>query len=40
VIPFDSPNYDLTKPPEDGCYSYGLFLDGAKWDNDNCIINE
>lgn len=23
---------EMTKPPKDGCYIYGLFLEGAQWD--------
>jgi len=32
--------YDLKKPPADGCYIYGLYMDGAKWDNNLWCINE
>ena len=28
VLPED---YDLTKPPEDGCVIHGLFIEGAMW---------
>jgi dynein heavy chain len=31
---------DLEKPPEDGAYIYGLFLDGAKWDVQSGLLTE
>lgn len=31
---------EITKPLEDGCYIYGLYFDGARWDYDNGIITE
>ena len=31
---------DVNKPPEDGCYVYGLFLDGARWNEEKEIIDE
>lgn len=40
VIPKNSKDYDLTKFPTDGCYVYGLFLDGARWDEDLKCMNE
>jgi hypothetical protein len=26
-------NYDMTKKPEDGCYIYGFFIEGASWNS-------
>lgn len=40
VIPRNSSQYDLTKPPPDGCYINGLYLDGAKWDDQKLYIND
>ncbi|EGR32288.1 hypothetical protein IMG5_089580 [Ichthyophthirius multifiliis] len=33
-------NVDLEKRPEDGCFFYGLYLEGAGWDLDNGYICE
>eukprot|EP01017_Pseudomicrothorax_dubius_P027766 TRINITY_DN3239_c0_g6_i2.p1 TRINITY_DN3239_c0_g6~~TRINITY_DN3239_c0_g6_i2.p1 ORF type:complete len:389 (+),score=87.81 TRINITY_DN3239_c0_g6_i2:49-1167(+) len=40
VIPRDSSEFNLAKPPEIGCYVYGLFLEGARWDDDNLCLAE
>jgi len=34
VIPDDSDAYDTSKKPESGCYIYGLFLEGCRFDQD------
>ncbi|XP_053374157.1 dynein axonemal heavy chain 8-like [Mercenaria mercenaria] len=31
---------DITGPPAEGVYIYGLYLDGASWDRKNCRLSE
>ena len=31
---------DVREKPEDGCYIHGLYLQGAKWDKEQKIIND
>ena len=32
--------YDLSEPPQKGCYVYGLFIDGARWNTEEDCIDE
>jgi len=36
----DETKYDLTKPPEDGVYINGLFVEGARWNSDREALDE
>lgn len=29
--------YDLKEKPDDGCYCYGFYFDGAKWSRDKGV---
>lgn len=40
VIMSDENKYDLTKAPDDGVYVYGLFMEGARWDDKKEAIDE
>jgi dynein heavy chain len=31
---------DIDEKPEDGVYVYGMFMDGARWDRENCQITD
>jgi hypothetical protein len=31
---------DINTPPEKGLYAWGFFMDGARWDDDNCTIDD
>lgn len=33
-------NYDLTKSPEDGCYTYGFYIEGASWNSEQNQVDE
>ncbi len=36
----DRTHADITEKPEDGCYIYGMFLEGARWDNKRHLLNQ
>jgi dynein heavy chain len=40
VVPDIKPNDASVTAPTDGCYVYGMFLDGAAWDYSLGVINE
>lgn len=31
---------DITKRPEDGCYIYGMFLEGARWNYETHVLTD
>eukprot|EP00771_Trimastix_marina_P003253 gnl/Trimastix_PCT/4478.p1 GENE.gnl/Trimastix_PCT/4478~~gnl/Trimastix_PCT/4478.p1 ORF type:complete len:2540 (-),score=952.78 gnl/Trimastix_PCT/4478:132-6824(-) len=32
TVVIDTPHQEITEKPEDGCYIYGLYIEGARWD--------
>lgn len=40
TIDEESKNVDLSKQPEDGIYIYGLYLDGARWNQEVQAVDE
>jgi dynein heavy chain len=36
----DEPVESIDQPPSDGAYTYGMFLEGARWDPENQILAE
>lgn len=33
-------DYDFTKKPEDGCYIYGFYIEGARWNSELNLLDE
>lgn len=40
IIISDESKYDLTKPPPDGVYVFGLFVEGCRWCTDKEALEE
>ena len=36
----DIKEYDLTQKPEDGCYIYGFYIEGARWNSEIRLLDE
>lgn len=36
----DLKEYDLNKKPDDGCYIYGFYIEGARWNSDIRLLDE
>jgi dynein heavy chain, axonemal len=36
----DPKEYNLSIPPDDGCYISGLFLEGARWSSEDRVLEE
>jgi dynein heavy chain len=36
----DIKEYDLTQKPEDGCYIYGFYIEGARWNSEIKLLDE
>lgn len=40
TIDEENKEVDVTQQPEDGIYIYGLYLDGARWNNEVQAVDE
>lgn len=40
MFDFEVVNHDITERPEEGAYCYGIFLEAARWNNEEQCLDE